>query len=147
MVVTGWNVRHAGQGDPGLAAAAARPPPVGARAESGPFSWRSRNGTGGRVARILEERDTLILRVEAGWGTGDAWSGGLGTRRPARGPVPEARHLPLLHARLFLTPQNSSEGVTLLKTWPLIWGLQGLHLAFLLSSELSPVWAPQGGRG
>lgn len=69
MAVTDWNERHAGQGDPGLATAAARPPPVGAQAESGPFSGRSRNRAGGRVVRILEAQETLTLRVQMGVGT------------------------------------------------------------------------------
>lgn len=68
MAVTDWNERHADQGDPDLAAAAARPPPVGAQAESGPFSGRSRNRAGGRVVRILGAQDTLTLRVQMGVG-------------------------------------------------------------------------------
>lgn len=54
MAGTRWNERHAGQGDPGLAAAAARPPPVGARAESDPVSWRSRPAARGRAVRLPE---------------------------------------------------------------------------------------------
>lgn len=68
MAVTDWNERHAGQGDPGLAAAAARPPPVGAQAGGGPFSRRSRNRAGGRGVRVLEAPDTLTLRVQMGAG-------------------------------------------------------------------------------